>query len=525
MKKYITPWVFLIVGQIAFAQRSELRWSPESKFNKKSDELGFVGKVDDHFYTLRKEDKVMFLAKNQVRSMSQVWERPIIWNDLNRTNTSDKNLTFHSFRKFQHHFEFYFQDYNKGDDTQRLYAQRINYEGEPDGELREIGVRQKKRRSKDGSYRLAFAEDSLHSLLMINPGYDKYNDEKFHFKVLDEDQNILKNFTITLPFKDKDFSVSGLKLLGDHTIYMLASIHRDKKERDKGQPAYNYKILIMDVASAKPRMVDIPFRNKYVDQIDLVLDRGKVKCVGLYGDLKPNGKVDTGAKGAFHFSLEKGEAGKISFREFSHKLILEIAGKKNIRKGEGLGYRYSLKNTFTKEDGGLVVLFEESYIRIVTSTDSRGNSTTTTHYHDNSVLYLDIDPAGEINRYVHVPKKQHTANYGHRFGSFHAMYVDGNTHIIYNDEKGNALINMYDKTMKNYLKAVPVIVTITASGKMNKKQLTGSSGKQDFALKPKLSDKISSNEAFLYADNMSKACCVVGARKVKTTKIGILSIQ
>jgi hypothetical protein len=80
--------------------------------------------------------------------------------------------------------------------------------------------------------------------------------------------------------------------------------------------------------------------------------------------------------------------------------------------------------------------------------------------------------------------------------------------------------------MKNYLKAVPVTVTINEAGKTDKQMIGADKpGKADFILKPKISDKISDTEAFFYADRLSKAVCVIGARKTKTQRFGLLSIK
>lgn len=525
MKQFLLSFTLLLLTFTVDAQRVELRWSPETKYNKQSADLGYVGRVGEYYYSLRKEDKVVYLSKSRIKTMSQAWEKAIRWNDIKRSNSSDKNLSYYSFRKFRDHFVFYFEDFNKEEDRHRLYAQKISFEGEPTGDLVELGTREKQRRSKNGSFSLRYAKDSLHSLLVINPYYEKYKDELFEFKVFDQDLGLINNFKVQLPFRDKDFDVKSFTLVKGHTIYLLGSVELSKREREDGQPQFNYKILKIDVASAKANLVDIPFKGKYVDVIELVVDdHENVRCAGFYGDLKPNGKVDSGAKGLFYLTLDDA-SDKISYHPFDDMMIREIGGKKNERKGDGLGYFFGIKYAFTRPDGGMVLLFEDRRVRTVTTTNSRGQSTTTYHYFDMSILQAEIDANGDIKRYVHIPKKQHTVNDGGRFNSFHAMYVNGSTYIIYNDHESNAIIKGYDKTMNNSLKAVPVIVTITASGHSSKKALTENIGKSEFTLIPTYADKISESEAFFYAHNYSKACCVIGGRKIKTKKVGILSIR
>src|SRR4051812_25564771 len=112
---YLAIFAIFIASNL-HAQQIDLAWGPEKKFDKSSFEVGFVGRIKDHFYTLRGVDKTMYLAKTRISDMSLVWERPIRWNDFKRANTKDKNLTFRSFRTFRENFVFYFEDYDSKDD-------------------------------------------------------------------------------------------------------------------------------------------------------------------------------------------------------------------------------------------------------------------------------------------------------------------------------------------------------------------------------------------------------------------------
>lgn len=528
-KRYVI-FIFCIVIYLgASAQQVDLTWSPEKKSEKSSSEYGFVGRVKDHFYTLRYEDKTIFLAKTRIKDMSLVWEKPISWSDLKRNNPSDKNLSFFSFRLFKDSFIFFFQDYSSKDDSQRLYAQKISFDGKPVGELLEVGKRIKQRGSRDGSFSLTFSPDSVHFLATISPYYDKYANEKFQFRIIDQNLRPVQNLELTLPFKDKDFGLESMVLSRKQEIYMLAYIDIPRKEKKDEEPDYYYEILkIVPSEKGKVREFEIKFKDKFIDKVDFILDKkDNVKCFGFYADIQNNGKRKDGINGIFNFNVVNDQAENINFKELDSKVVAEISGSRRANRDKGLDPHFKMNFFFEKQDGGMIVLAEEEIVRVVTTRTSNGNggtsTSTSTHYYNNSIFAVNIGPDGKIIWYSHVPKLQHCINEDN-FSSYHAMYVKGTIYIIYNDEAENAITKTYEKTMMNYMKALPVVVTISESGKSDKKVIgQGKQGRQDYLLKPGISDVVSENEAFFYADRIGKSCCVRG--KVKAFRFGLLTIK
>jgi hypothetical protein len=527
MRKFILVLSTLsLVSFSLFCQEIDLAWGPEKDFDRSNIELGYVGRVKDHFYTLRKEDKTMYLAKTRVKDMSLVFDREIVWNS-GRVSSDDNNLRFKSFRLFKTHFVFYFTDYSSKDDIERIYAQKIDFEGKPFDPLVEIGNRPKERRSKDGSFGLSYSADSSNFLLVTNPSFDKYTNERFLFKILDSRLQVQHNLELTLPFKDKDFEVTSVSLSKSKIVYVLAKITLPKKERKDDEAPYYYEIVSIDPNDkGKVKEFEIVLDKRYVDEVELLLDsKDNVKCFGFYADMQGNGKRKDGINGLFYFGLSNGKVSNMSVKEFDAKLVEDIAGRKRANRDRGLRSSFTVKNFFEKPDGGAMILAEEAFVEVVTVTSSNGTSSTTYYYNYNSVLAVNIDPKGSIVWYAHVPKKQRIANED-RFGSFYGMYVKGKIYLIYNDEEENAATKTYDNVMRNYLKCVPVAVTISEDGKSDKKMMMGMErGKKAFTIKPNAADKISASQAFFHADRVSKACCVLGRRKTKTQRFGILTIK
>lgn len=533
MLKQILPLLlFCIVSFSSISQNIDLKWSPEKKYERSSDDLGYVGRVKSHFYTLRRQDKTMYLSKTRINDMSVVFEKEIRWNGTSKNANDD--LTFKSFRLFKDHFVFYFESSSNREANQRIYAQKIDLEGAPFDPLVEIGTRPKERRNRDGNFQLAYSADSTNFLLITNPSYEKYNNERFLFKVISKKLEILHQADITLPFADKNFSVESFVLGKDKQIYMLAKIDLPRKTKNDDEADYYYQVVTVDPKeNNKIRGFEIKLDNRYVDKVDIILnDKDQLKCFGFYADMQGNGRRKSGINGIFYFSVIDNKASNISLKPFDLKMVLDIEsetkrgcfGGRAPKVEKGLEAYFNLKAFFAKPDGGMVVVAEKSYIRVVTTTSSNGGTRTTYYYVDYDILTVNIDEKGSIAWYAHIPKKQIVAN-DNRFGSIHAMYSNGKVHIIYNDEAKNAMSKTYENTMKNYLKAVPVIVTINEQGKFDKKIIGDSRGKNDFTLKPRISDQVSSNEAFFYADRLSKACCVIGQRRAKAIRYGVMTIK
>lgn len=510
----------------AFSQQVELTWGPGKEYTRSSAEYGFVGKVKGDFYTARKEDKIIFLAKTRISDMSQVFEKPIKWKDTDAVTKNDE-FSFDNIQLFKGNFVFFYEKYNSKQDKQRIYAQKIDYTGEPVDESVELSDRNKSRRSKDGSFQLTFSADSSNFLVTTNPYFDKYTNEKFQFKIFDKQLKMLHSLQVELPFRDADFALESVTLSKSKLIYLLAKVIVPKKDRKDDEATYYYELLTVDPTNGKVTEFELKLDKKYINKVELIMDsKDNPKCFGFYTEMKDNGKPKDGINGVFYFYVNNGKVSNVNLKEFDAALVTDIAGKRRARKDRGIESHFKIKDFFNKPDGGAIILAEEQYIVLVT-THSKYGSTTSYHYHYESILEVNIDSQGKILWYAHIPKKQLTVN-DNRFLSFHALYVKGKTYIIYNDEARNAVAKTYDRYANNIFKMVPVMVTVNESGKSDKVLVNDISDKQGFTLKPKLSDKISDTQAFFYADKLKKGipCCFIGGRgKPSTQRVGILSIK
>jgi hypothetical protein len=127
--------------------------------------------------------------------------------------------------------------YDKKADLHSYFAQEISGDGNLVGDIKKLGHISASNKRNIGDFDVYPSEDSTKLLMVVNPPYEKYNKEKFGFKIFDENLKQIHNLEITLPYLDKYFSVSSYVLSKDGNIYALVSIEvkeDNKKSSKKG---------------------------------------------------------------------------------------------------------------------------------------------------------------------------------------------------------------------------------------------------------------------------------------------------
>jgi hypothetical protein len=514
----------LICGK-AYAQSIDLSWGPEQKYNFFNHEYGSVGKVGDFVYTLREEKDVFYLSKIRAANMSTVFVRALTWNDKRR-NANAGNYIFNELRMFKTHFVLFFEEKDKKESQQIIYAQKISFEGESEGEAVRLGTRETARRSKDGSFALEYTADSSKLLLVQHPTYEKYANEKFVFRIFDSNLKSLYGLEISLPYSDKDVEVKDIRLAKNNIIHLLIRIDIPKKERNRDEATYYYEILSIDAAKkGATKEYELKLDKKYISEASIILDKkDNIKCFGMYADMRNNGKAQKGINGVFNFGLNpaKKQIENVNVKEFDALMIAELSGAKRAKSDKGIKPFFNIKYIFDKADGGMIVMTEEQYVQVVTTTTGRSTSTHY-HYHDNNILAVNLDPMGKIIWYSRIPKLQYTVD-DRSYNSFYATYVDKKAYLVYNDDPENALKNNYERTMRNVTKAKPVMVTLDDSGKFTKSILTDSNKDSQFVIRPSGSRKINDRETMIMGHRVTKGCCFIGGGGAKTIRFGLLQI-
>ncbi|PKP22681.1 MAG: hypothetical protein CVU05_02900 [Bacteroidetes bacterium HGW-Bacteroidetes-21] len=379
-----------------------------------------------------------------------------------------------------------FETYEKSSKQSILFAQKITNEGNFDGKLVIIDKIAAESRRNSGSFLTWFSEDSTKFLIIQNPPYDKYQGEKFLFKVYNSKLENLSNFSAALPYKDKNVSVSDYYLANDGTVYMLVRVSKEKGEKEKGQDLSFYSIFAFKGdGSSSEFLVKIP--DKDIETIALRLDNknNKVICSGLYSDIS---KGFTGKKidGIFYLrvNIEKKELEATGFKQIDNSVlaaILDVKEEKIDKKGKvaGASKNFEIRDIISKSDGTttLITEYRDLIITTHTTTNSNGMTTTTTtyHYYRKNIFIINIAQDGTILSFIDIPKYQYSVNDGGKFLSFLLFQKDDRIIFIYNDNVENMSSSVKSikdvKRMVNLSKANVVAVEINKDGTYTKKEI------------------------------------------------------
>lgn len=433
-----------------------------------------------------------------------------------------------------------FSSYEKSSKQNILFAQKIDEKGDFVGDLTIIDKIESESRRNAGSYMTWQSKDSTKFLVIQNPSYDKYNNEKFGFKIYDSNLKNLSNFSVSLPFKDKNLSVLDYYLGNDGTIYMLVNIEKEKADREKGQDLSYYSILSLKGKDGTLSEYDLKLTDKDIESIALRIDEktNKVICSGLYSDIS---KGYTGKKvdGLFYLrvNVSKKEIEAKGFKSIDNSVlsaILDVKEKKidkNAKAASG-SKNFEIMDIIPLKDSTTRIITEYRQLIIVTTRtcDAKGNCTTTTtyHYYRKNIFVITVDKDGSILTFTDIPKKQHTINDGGKYSSFLLVQKDDRIFFIFNDNPENlnaAVSSMKEvKEMPRIGKACLVAVELNKDGTYTKQKVYDIAEKK-IAMMPEKGIKISDGKYILpmqQAPSGFSCTCISMFTKIKS---GIAKIE
>ncbi len=365
-----------------------------------------------------------------------------------------------------------------------LFAQKINNDGSFDGKLTIIDKIDSKNRNNAGSFLTWQSKDSSKFMIIQNPPFEKYKGEKFAFKVYDSKLENLSNYSIALPYKDKNVSISDYFLGNDGTIYMLVDIIKEDKER--GQDRSFYSILSLKGKDGELSEFDLKLTGKDIENAALRLDEdnNKVICSGLYSDIS-SGYTGKKIDGLFFLNIDmiKKEIVSKGFKSIENSVIaaiLDISEKKVEKKSNASSASkyFEIMDVIPLSDGSNRIITEYRQLKVVSSRtcDANGKNcriTTTNHYYRKNIFVITLDKDGTITSFTDIPKYQHSVEDNGMFSSFLLVKKDDRTFFIYNDNPMNLNVKSIKdmKQMNNVNKACVVAVELNKDGSYTKEKI------------------------------------------------------
>lgn len=490
--------------------RAEVTWGPEMDDSKDGDFREVFEYTDEHVYMLMYKKKELFVQKMDLGFH-------VVYSKLLPMELDKDRHGLELIQVFGDRIIVFTKFYEKQEKRNGLYMRMFSADDmSAIGRLERVAEMPVESKRAKGSFDVQGSPDASKILVNLNLPYVKENLERFALRVYDDQMNAVWQRDVELPYRDDEFAVQDLRVDNDGSVIMIGQKYAEKAEakelRKDKRPTYTYHMLVYHADKDIPDDHPIMVQDKFLQDLTLSLgDDGDILCGGFYGN-----KGSFTVRGTFFLKLDRRSKAILheSYKEFSDDFITQYmtekeeskAKKKADKKDEDLElYSYELRDIVRTDDGGAVLVGEQYMFYVTTSTftDANGRTSTTTTYHYvyNDIIVVNVDPEGNIDWAVKIPKRQHTTNDGGYYSSF-AMHVDkDNLYFVFNDHGQNLFLLPGDKVQQFKLggkEALITLATVEGVGTVHREALL-SPDKRDAITRPKACVQIDDDRMFIYA--------------------------
>ena len=363
-------------------------------------------------------------------------------------------------------------------------------------------------RFNSGSFAYEVSGDSSKLFINYNLPYNKNESEKFGFHVFDSSLNEVWHREVTLPYTDQLFSVEDYVVDNNGGVHLVGVEYKDKRAaKRRGKPNYTYHILSFNGGRDSDTPVQV--EGKFITDMQIAIDKDlNVLCGGFCSALGT-----FSIEGSFFLKLNSSsnEVVSESYKAFGIDFITQHMSKRNEKKAKKKDkkgkdvemYQYDLDNIILKEDGGVMIIGEQYFVRTVTSTstDANGATRTTTnyYYYYNDIIVISVAPNGDIDWTQKIPKIQITSNDGGFFSSYALSVVADKLYFVFNDNPKN-LFYTGEGSIYNFnsgKESLVVLVTVDSDG-VQKREALFSAREADILTRPKVCEQISGTEMIIF---------------------------
>ena len=511
MRYTILPLAFLgtiVLTRPVHAQtktdRAEVRWGAELN-EKKDGDFGIVyHETEDHVYFSNWKKKELYITKMD-RDLKVEYDR-LVPLEINDEEHGLERIVF-----LGDQVVVFTSVYDKKDERTTLYKRVFNEaDMRPQGGPEKIHQVRAEGRKNTGGFNVYTSPDRERMLVRTFKPYEKEAREQFDLRLYDGDLQLLSERTVDLPYSGDKFVTESVLLDNDGTVMVLGIVYDEKQEaranRKKGDATYTYHLLVLPPDASAPEDHVIDVREKFLQDMTFAMgETGDIVCGGFYGNTN-----EWNIRGAYFLKLDRGTKAisHQSFKEFDNDFITSYMTEKEAKQAEKRAekreedlqmYNFDLDEIVLRDDGGAVMVGEQSYTYVSCYTDNNGNRYCNTYYVNNDIVVVNIDPNGEIEWARKVPKRQHA---GTPIYSSYGMSVVGNKiYFVFNDSGKNLFLKEGDRIDDFELKgkdALVTLATVEADGTVHREALLAPD-RQDAILRPMACTQVADDRMFIYA--------------------------
>jgi hypothetical protein len=365
-------------------------------------------------------------------------------------------------------------------------------------------------RSNSGTFSIKVSRDSSKVLILSAVPYEKNEPEAFTLSVLTNSFQPLWEKKVVMPYDNRLFDISSIRIDNDGDAYVLGLIYKDvRKSKRGGAPNYLYSVFAYRDGGKETQDYPISLEDRFLTdmQMEVVSSNKNIICAGFYSS-----KGTYSIAGTYFLTVDPKtkEIKTKSFKEFDIDFITQNMTEREARKAkrkDAAGdefelYEYDLDKLLIGRDGSAMLIGEQYFFRISTYTNylnGMPQTYTTRHYYYNDIIVVKIDPHGQIEWAEKVAKRQHTTDDGGFYSSYTLGVVKGRICFIFNDDTRN-LGYMGMGKVYNYSRgdqSIVTLVSIDEHGKQVRQPLFKASD-VEVVIRPKVCEQITSRDIILF---------------------------
>ena len=478
----------------SFAQDIELRWSAQLDAKKTGYPAGVVGKDETGFYLIKVKSSDLYLEKFDT-NMQLLWTKNLVV-----FVAKNKKADYEDIIISENKIVLFSSFYDNKTKTKKLFASHISKEGILDPKLAEINSFEGLKSKSSVGYDVELSKNKKTILVFSDFRERGEENEKFHYKVIDENFLQKAQSFVELPYIGSNVSILDYIIDDASNIHAIYSVNLKKEE--EGNKAnddkidFNYYIMSYYPATKEYKEYDMRVGEYVISGMSLIIDDESrfMYVPGYYADKNVNAlrgtmisKIDLINKSIVYAKKKEFDAAFLAEvyakpvdddddKKKAAKAIDEDKNDGKKAKGKEQLYNYDIRDLFVNDKGEVVLISEQYYVRVVTTTSTSSSGVTTTrttyYYYYMNVMAIKFDIQGERVWSTNIPKYQVTVNDGGFYSSVGVFDHNDNVYLFYNDNpKNGTTMAAKQYSTKSPAKSQLALITIDTNGKATKRVL------------------------------------------------------
>lgn len=276
------------------------------------------------------------------------------------------------------------------------------------------------------------------------PG-SKEERDRFGYKVYTNSFELVSEGEYELPYASDLVQIASNYLSNTGDYFLVAKIFRKDESRKMFRSVVDLdKMVLMQVTPSGVEEFELELKdNKQISDMTMSSDNNRIMTfTGLYGS-------GSGINGVFFYQLDFNKKEVISegWNEFGTDFITDgwtdrekERAEKTAAKGKGEPelYNYDVRKMITLEDGSIIGMLEQYFVRESQNYNAQTRSYTTTYYYYyNDVIVYKIDASGKFAWMKKIPKYQVSTNDGGFYSSVASFITKDKLCVLFNDNSRN----------------------------------------------------------------------------------------